>query len=112
MTTFITHTESLEWPLLELVLHKQYPRRSESELIEVLECEEFYRILRDKKMTEQDRMAIQEFVSGALTNSEWEDFQKHCSDNRLNPYEEMRELIYSTYAKMLRNSVQGKRKAG
>jgi hypothetical protein len=92
-------------------LHKQYPRKRESELIEVLECEEFYRILRDKHMSEQDRMAIQEFVSEALTTSEWDDFQKHCSDNRLNPYEEMRELIYSSYAKMLRNNVTTKRKA-
>lgn len=91
-------------------MHKQYPRRPESELMEVLECEEFYRILRDKQMSEQDIMAIKEFVSEALTPSEWEEFQEHCSDNRLNPYEEMRELIYSSYAKMLRNDVPAKRK--
>jgi hypothetical protein len=61
-------------------------------------------------MSEQDRLAIEEFVSEALTSSEWEDFQDHCSNNRLNPYEEMRELIYSAYAKMLRNNVPSKGK--
>jgi len=54
-------------------------------------------------------MAIKEFVSEALTQSEWEEFQEHCSENRLNPYEEMRELIYSSYAKMLRNDVPADR---
>lgn len=90
--------------LLEPVLHKQYPRRSVSEFIAVLQSDEYYRILREKEMSEQDRLAIQEFVSGALTRQEWDEFQKHCLENQINPYEEIRELIYSTYAKMLNHS--------
>ena len=82
-------------------MHRQYPRRSESEFIDVLQSEEYYRILREKEMSEQDRLAIKEFVSGAMTSQEWEEFQRHCLQNQINPYEEIRELIYSSYAKML-----------
>lgn len=92
--------------LLEPSLRKQYPRRSESEFKDVLQSEEYYRILREKEMNEQDRLAIEEFVSASLTKHEWDEFQKHCLENQINPYEEMRELIYSTYAKMS-SKVQG-----
>ena len=69
--------------------------------MDVLQSEEYYRILREKAMSEQDRLAIQEFVSGSLAPEEWDEFQKHCLENQINPYEEMRELIYSTYAKLM-----------
>jgi len=85
---------------LEPLLHRQYSRRSESEFMDVLQSEEYYRILREKEMNEQDRLAIQEFVSGTLTRQEWDEFQKHCLENQIDPYEEIRELIYSSYAKM------------
>jgi hypothetical protein len=52
-------------------------------------------------MSEQDRLAVQEFVAGAMTREEWDAFQKHCVQNQIDPYQEVRELIYSTYAKML-----------
>ena len=51
-------------------------------------------------MNEQDRLAIDEFVAASLTRQEWEEFRSHCMENQINPYEEMRELIYSTYAKI------------
>jgi hypothetical protein len=69
--------------------------------MDVLQSEEYYRILREREMSEQDRLAIQEFVSGSLTPQEWDEFQNHCLENQINPYEEMRELIYSTYAKLM-----------
>jgi hypothetical protein len=78
--------------------------------MDLLECEESYRILREKEISEQDRLAIKEFVSGALTSHEWDDFQRHCLENQLNPYQEMRELIYSTYSKLSRDSFLAKRK--
>ena len=81
-------------------MHKQYPKRSEAEFIDVLQSEEYYRILREKEMNEQDRLAIQEFVSASMTREEWDEFQNHCLENQIDPYEEIRELIYSTYAKL------------
>jgi hypothetical protein len=78
-------------------------RPSETQLLEMLECEEFYRILRDKEITERDTMAIQEFTSKTLTNAEWDDFQKYCLENQIDPFKEMREIIYSTYAKVLKS---------
>jgi hypothetical protein len=82
-----------------------YRRSSETQLLEMLECEEFYRILRDKEITERDTMAIREFTSKTLTNDEWDDFQKYCVENQIDPYKEMREIIYSTYAKVLKSKI-------
>ena len=76
---------------------------SEAQIIKVLESEEFYRTLRVKKMTEKDRLAIRGFISRSLTNSEWSEFEKHCIENELDAYYEMREIIFSTYAKTFGN---------
>jgi len=74
---------------------------SEGQIIEVLESEEFYRTLRQKQMLVKDRKAVEDFISRSLTSSEWKDFEKHCVENDLDPYYEMREIIFSTYAKTL-----------
>jgi hypothetical protein len=68
----------------------------------MLEFEEFYRSLREKRVTERERMAIDEFISRALTDSCWKDFQQNCVENQLEPYVEIRELIFAYYAKALK----------
>ena len=81
------------------ILTEQNSRLSEAQIVEVLESEEFYRTLRQKQMLEKDRIAVQDFISRSLTNSEWKDFKEHCIENDLDPYYEMREIIFSTYAR-------------
>lgn len=68
----------------------------------LLEFDEFYRLLREKRMSDQERRAIDEFISSAFSNSCWKDFQQNCVENQLEPYEEMRELIVVYYAKVLK----------
>jgi hypothetical protein len=68
----------------------------------MLECEEFYRSLREMRVTEQQRMAIDDFISSAFTDSCWKDFQQNCVENELEPYVEIRELIFAYQAKALK----------
>jgi hypothetical protein len=83
-------------------LEKQHPLLSDSAVVRMLEFEEFYRSLRETKVTEQERKAIDEFISIALTDSCWKDFQQNCVENQLEPYLEIRELIFGYYAKGLK----------
>lgn len=106
---YYIHTVRMECAQ-EPSMHRYHHGHSESEFMDLLECEESYRILREREISEQDRLAIQEFVSGAITSQEWEDFQKHCLENQLNPYQEMRELIYSTYSRMSKENALAKKK--
>jgi hypothetical protein len=72
-------------------------------MLDMLENEEFYMVLRSREISKTDRTYIQEFVSKTLTLEEWNDFLDHCIQNQIDPYKEMREIIYSTYAKTLKN---------
>lgn len=82
------------------------PEPTVSQLIEMLENEEFYMVLRSREISKTNRAYIQEFISKTLTLEEWNDFFTHCIQNQIDPYKEMREIIYSTYAKTLRNKHQ------
>jgi len=75
---------------------------SNSELLAILESEDFYRALRTKDINETDCLYIQSFISKTLTDVEWHDFLKHCLDSQIDPYKEMREIIYNTYARILK----------
>jgi len=77
---------------------------SKSELVQILECDEFYQRLRRIELAVEDRKAIQEFVFQAMKPNEWRDFLTLCSANELNPHEEIRDLIYFTCAKILRQT--------
>lgn len=90
--------------LLGLVLEKQHSLSSDLAVTRLLEFEEFYRSLRETSVTEQERMAIDEFISSAFTDSCWKDFQQNCVENQLEPYVEIRELIFAYYAKALKKS--------
>ena len=91
--------------LLGLALKKQHHPLSDSEIVRMLEFEEFYRRLRETGVTEQERMAIDEFISNAFTDSCWKDFRQNCEENQLEPYSEIRELIFAYYAKALKKKV-------
>ena len=86
------------------VLQNRNLNLSKSDLIQILECEEFYQRLHKRELAPEDRMIIQEFVFKSLKPTDWEDFLKLCKKNSLNPYEEIRDLIYYTYAKILRQT--------
>jgi len=75
-----------------------------SQILEELESDGFYVALRSREISETDSAYIKEFVSKTLTDEEWYAFLMHCLENQIDPYKEMREIIYSTYAKVLKNS--------
>jgi hypothetical protein len=78
---------------------------SDSELLDLLEDEDFYRALRQEEIKEKDLEYMKHFISRAFTNDEWYDFLLHCLENNIEPYKEMREIIYSTYGKILKKSL-------
>jgi hypothetical protein len=86
-------------------LNTGHPKRSVIEFVDVIQSEEYFRLLREKQVSKEDRLAIDEFVAGSMTREEWKKFQDHCLQNQIDPYEEMRELIYSTYARMLKQTL-------
>ena len=86
------------------VLQNQNSSWSRLDLVQILDSDEFYQRLHERELTLQDRKTIQEFIFHALTPTEWEDFLRVCRNNELNPYEEIRDLIYSAYAKILRQA--------
>lgn len=90
--------------LSDSVLNNTNSNWSDSELLLILESEEFYRRMREKELTDQDKKFIREFISQTLSDDDFKEFLKVCLGNELDPYQEIREIIYSTYAKVLRSS--------
>jgi hypothetical protein len=75
-------------------------------MLDLLENDEFYAVLRSRMISKTDRAYIEEFASKTLTAEEWDDFSTHCIQNQIDPYKEMREIIYATYAKILKKQQQ------
>ena len=86
-------------------MKKQHPPISDSTVVRMLEFDEFYRKLRETGVSEQEKMAIDEFISSSFTDSCWKDFRQNCVENQLEPYAEIRELIFAYYAKALKKKV-------
>ncbi len=73
-----------------------------TQMLDMLEKDEFYAALRSRNISKTDRAYIEEFTSKTLTAEEWGDFSTHCIQNQIDPYKEMREIIYATYGKILK----------
>jgi hypothetical protein len=70
-------------------------------LLTILGSEDFYFRLHNKPLTKRDRSAIKNFISGSIPEVEWCNFEEHCLQNDLDPYQEFREAAVSCYARML-----------
>lgn len=79
----------------------QSSNENNTRLLSILGSEDFYFRLHNKPMSKRDRLAITNFISSSIPQSEWNSFEEHCLENDLDPYHEFREAAVSCYARML-----------